>query len=278
MPGRGTSAFSNLAARSAFLGSVNRHQHALHALPRPHEFSSSFPGLSTLPTLLTSVQVFDGSEISNAVVVSNSFWSTLSSKLPYLILGQLLASITFVVIASVVTAQGKFVVDKVSSKINDDTQKNLKSSQFRRADEPQLPTLDFTKLFLCICIDFVGSANEAIPLVGELVDIVYAPMAALLLRQLFAGSNIVFLLEFTEEILPFTDILPLATICWVVESFFGGGNLARALRIGEFASYKVDTGDFVDVGGTTVRENAGSGDRPNLLPQSEEIVRDNAKR
>jgi len=134
-----------------------------------------------------------------------------------------------VAIASVVASQGQFLIDKVSS----DAQK---SKQFKRLEDVSQPVqLDFTKLLLCIVIDILGSANEAIPLVGELVDVVYAPIAALLLRQLFNGSNVVFLLEFGEEILPFTDILPLATICWVVEAFFGNGNLAKALRIGTYA-------------------------------------------
>mmetsp|Transcript_25784 Transcript_25784/g.44015 ORF Transcript_25784/g.44015 Transcript_25784/m.44015 type:complete len:278 (+) Transcript_25784:73-906(+) len=206
----------------------------------PHRTAVSLSALPTLPTLLTSVKVFDGSEITDAVVVSDTFWSTLSSKLPYLILSQLLASITFVIIASLLTAQGKFLFDQISSDENE-AQTKGKNNQFRKANEPPPPPLDFTKLFLCVCIDIIGSANEVIPLVGELVDVVYAPVAALLLRQLFSGSNIVFLLEFAEEILPFTDILPLATICWVVESFFGDGRLAQALKIGKFSSERADS-------------------------------------
>lgn len=183
------------------------------------------------------------------------------------------------VIASLVTAQGKFILDQVSSNDNDKIQPNgRKKTQFRKANEPPPPPLDFTKLFLCICIDILGSANEVIPLVGELVDVVYAPIAALLLRQLFSGSNVVFLLEFTEEILPFTDVLPLATICWVVESFFSSGSLARALRIGEFASDRMDSGDVVDVE-TKTKENSNdtknNEERPKLL-QSDK--RDNLKR
>lgn len=181
---------------------------------------------SNLNSFLTSVTVFDGSDL---VVRSNTFWSTLSSKLPYFIAAELLSTLTFVAIAYVLAKQGQFLIDKVSS----DAQK---PNQFKRLDDISPPVkLDLTKLLLCIVIDTLGTANEAVPLVGELVDVVYAPIAALLLRQLFNGSNVVFLLEFAEEILPFTDVLPLATICWVVEAFFGNGNLAKALRIGAYA-------------------------------------------
>ena len=146
-----------------------------------------------------------------------------------------------------------------------------------RADKLPPKSLDFTKLFLCIIIDIVGSENKAMPpLVGELVDIVYAPIAALLLRQLFAGSNIVFLLEFTEEILPFTDVLPLATICWVVESFFASGSLARALKIGEFALNKEGaSSDFINVQSTQMENNMNDGKTELLLPFGNE--RDNVK-
>lgn len=247
---------------SSFISSINRPHHAaLHALPQPffEATSSLAASTSTLPTILTSVKVFDGSEITNAVVVSDKFWTELSSQLPYLLLAQLLAAFVFVVIASLVTAQGKFILDQAASDNSDNIQstktKSRNKAQFRRANEPPPPQLDFTKLLFCICIDIVGSANEVIPLVGELVDVIYAPIAALLLRQLFSGSNVVFLLEFTEEILPFTDVLPLATICWVVESFFSSGNLARALRIGEYAPDRMEEwGNVVDVE-TKVKEN-----------------------
>ena len=62
----------------------------------------------------------------------------------------------------------------------------------------------------------------------------YAPVAALALRTIFQGSNVVFALEFVEEILPFTDILPLATICWVVETYFGDSDVAKTLQIGVY--------------------------------------------
>lgn len=190
--------------------------------------------MTSLPSVLTSVHIFDGSQITDGLVVSNRFWSTLSSNLTQLLVAQFLASVCFVAIASLVTAQGKFIMNVIDD--NSKVSNGKADTRFWRANDPPPPTLDFTKLLVCIGIDMLGSANEAIPLAGEFVDVIYAPIAALLLRQLFSGSNIVALLEFVEEILPFTDVLPLATVCWIVESFFGSGSLACALRIGEFAS------------------------------------------
>lgn len=194
--------------------------------------------------LILSLDSFLTAVNTDQVVVSNIFWSTLSAKLPYFIAAELLATITFIVIASVVSSQTNFLVDKVTS----DTQN---SKQFKRLNDAPPVQLDFTKLLLCIVIDILGSANEAVPVVGEVVDVVYAPIAALLLRQLFSGSNIIFLLEFAEEILPFTDILPLATICWVIEAFFGSGSLAKSLGIGAYAPGReasdFDNNNYIDV-------------------------------
>ena len=67
-----------------------------------------------------------------------------------------------------------------------------------------------------------------------MTDIVWAPIAATVLRSLYGGSNVIFALEIAEELLPFTDILPLATLCWVIEAFYGDSDLAKLLRIGRF--------------------------------------------
>jgi len=89
----------------------------------------------------------------------------------------------------------------------------------------------------------LGSSSEILPIVGEFTDILYAPIAASLLRSLY-GSNVIFALEFAEEILPFTDIIPLATLCWVVDTFFADSDLARTLQLG---SYRTDLEDAIDV-------------------------------
>ncbi len=100
----------------------------------------------------------------------------------------------------------------------------------------QSPTVapDFGKLLFCLVIDTLGTSSELIPFFGELTDIAYAPAAALALRSIFQGSNVVFALEFVEEILPFTDILPLATICWIIETYYGDSDIARTLQIGVY--------------------------------------------
>lgn len=100
-------------------------------------------------------------------------------------------------------------------------------------------------------IDIIGTSSELLPVVGELTDVVYAPIAGLVLRNLY-GSNILFALEFAEEILPVTDILPLATICWVVDTFYGDTQIAKSLGLGSYGSQKISDEGAIDVSSQTV--------------------------
>ncbi len=84
-----------------------------------------------------------------------------------------------------------------------------------------------------------------IPFFGELTDFAYAPAAALALRSIFQGSNVVFALEFIEEILPFTDILPLATICWIIQTYYGDSGIAKTLQIGVYGK-NTQVDDVID--------------------------------
>ena len=91
---------------TAGVGNFNskyRHESLLNALPQLDTSST----ISTLPSTLTSVKVFDGSQIANEVVLSNNYWSTLVSKLPYIIAAEFLAAVIFIAIVSIVTSQGK---------------------------------------------------------------------------------------------------------------------------------------------------------------------------
>lgn len=193
----------------------------------PATFADSIPS-----SILTAVETFDGNAIVDPVVVSNVFWTSLKTKVIALIIGQMLATIAFALLSTLVATQisqmGDFVSQKIfqqpknqertsSTKSNRDFVK-ANTSQYEKYQQnaSQRPTpaidADFGKLLICIAVDIIGSSSEVIPILGELTDVVYAPIAATILRSLYGGSNVIFALEFAEEILPFTDILPLATI------------------------------------------------------------------
>ena len=68
-------------------------------------------------------------------------------------------------------------------------------------------------LVLCIIMDVLGYATYAIPGLGELGDIVFAPVSAIIFYIMF-GNWKGALFNFTEEILPGTDFIPTFTIAW----------------------------------------------------------------
>jgi len=73
-------------------------------------------------------------------------------------------------------------------------------------------------IFTCILLDIVGMASYFIPALGEFADVVWAPISGLLFFKLFGGrfGLIGGVLNFLEEIIPFTDIIPSFTIAWFI--------------------------------------------------------------
>jgi len=197
-------------------------------------------------SIMQAVETFDGSTIVDPVVVSNVFWSRLQTNIISVIIGQVLAAIAFsgltYIFSSQISKAGNYISENMFNEAA--VSKNVDVIANSIKEKSQSPTYapDFGKLLLCLIIDIVGTSSELIPFFGDLTDIAYAPVAALALRSMFNGSNVIFALEFLEEILPITDILPLATICWVVETFYGESNIARTLQIGIYNKNKMGDG------------------------------------
>jgi hypothetical protein len=86
-------------------------------------------------------------------------------------------------------------------------------------------------LLACLTLDVIGDSSFLLPGIGEAEDVVWAPIAAIAVSKIF-GSNFLAAAEFTKEILPGTDILPLATIAWVVDNVFEDSDVAKLLSLG----------------------------------------------
>lgn len=76
----------------------------------------------------------------------------------------------------------------------------------------------WVKLAICVAIDLVGSGSLGVPLIGDALDIVTAPVMAIMLQALF-GNSLVTVGGFMEEILPGTDGIPTATLAWLAENY-----------------------------------------------------------
>ena len=260
---------SSSGSGSASALHMNMNMNMMEDLASPAALQKAMGLEST--SILQALETFDGSTITDPVVISGVFWSSLKTKILSVIIGQFLASIVFGVLAYVLSSQFSKIGDYISNNVfkensstrtrtgnRDAVQNNVQEFAQNVKQKSQSPptitiTPDVGKLCLCLLIDVLGTSSELLPIIGEFTDIAFAPAAALALRSLFQGSNVVFALEFVEEILPFTDILPLATICWVVETYFGDSDVARALQIGVYGA------EYGGGGGGVVGDGDGDG-------------------
>lgn len=73
------------------------------------------------------------------------------------------------------------------------------------------------KLMLSILFDLIGYASYGIPLVAELTDIVWAPIAGFLLARMYKGTvgTVGGITVFVEELLPGVDFIPTFTLTWI---------------------------------------------------------------
>lgn len=74
------------------------------------------------------------------------------------------------------------------------------------------------KLVASLIIDFVGASSYALPGLGEFADLAWAPTQAVLMAAMYSESSpYAAYFGLLEEILPFTDIIPSATLAWLKE-------------------------------------------------------------
>ena len=73
-------------------------------------------------------------------------------------------------------------------------------------------------LVFCLVMDAIGFMSYSIPVLGELGDVLWAPVSALIFAISFGGWKGVMggMFNFVEEILPGTDFIPSFTIAWLI--------------------------------------------------------------
>ena len=109
------------------------------------------------------------------------------------------------------------------------------STRVSTPSPPPLPPLSgvlLFKLLASILIDLVGDGSLLVPGAGDASDLLWAPLSAVLVRLLY-GSNTLALCNLIEELLPFTDAIPTATISFVLEYFFRKAEAEDSARRGK---------------------------------------------
>ena len=97
-----------------------------------------------------------------------------------------------------------------------------RSELLRRAGnrgDRDVTVIMWLELALCILLDAAGDASFFYP-IGEIWDVPFALFSALVVELLF-GWPALAAVAFWEELLPFTDILPTATLGWLLVVILG---------------------------------------------------------
>jgi hypothetical protein len=74
-------------------------------------------------------------------------------------------------------------------------------------------------LVFCILMDLVGYMTYSVPLLGELGDLLWAPISALIFFSTFGSwkGALGGVFNFVEELLPGTDFIPSFTLMWFIQ-------------------------------------------------------------
>lgn len=80
----------------------------------------------------------------------------------------------------------------------------------------------YTKLAVGIIFDLIGCISYLFPGIGEVTDIVWAPISAWLMTKMYHGKKgkVGAIITFIEEAIPGLDIIPSFTIMWLYTYVF----------------------------------------------------------
>ena len=78
-----------------------------------------------------------------------------------------------------------------------------------------------SKLILGLLFDAIGMISYAIPVLAEVTDILWAPVAAFAMTMMYKGTigKTAGVIAFIEEIVPGLDFIPTFTLTWLFEYF-----------------------------------------------------------
>ena len=154
-----------------------------------------------LPMLLPFLLMGSGA-ILVAVLLGFVLWSSTSAGRAWV--GDLLSPIAHTVLS---TPSGQAIVYQTGPRPTPDKMARV-----------VVPQNMWGKLCLSLLLDAVGSASYLLPVAGEFLDLGWAPTQTILVMAMYDDirPNLKYV-SFLEEVLPFTDIVPSASIGWLAE-------------------------------------------------------------
>ena len=166
--------------------------------------------------------------LDDAAVLStatDTFFATFQSKVLGFLIGNLLASLAFGALVQAITNPS---LKGTPPAVKDAAQNLMQSRQQSQilSRLTQIQPTSILSLLAALALDGIGDTSFFLPGVGEAEDVVWAPASAFLLK-LLTGSNLIASVDLVKEALPFTDILPVATIAWVLQNLYPETRLAK---------------------------------------------------
>lgn len=181
-------------------------------------------------------------------VAITTFLASASSRLIGILVGNILAA-AFVKYVTDIFKNGVSNLGKsrdIEKKENEEKGSELSARVANvSGNSVQIPPDAYFQLALCVAIDLLGDSSFLLPGIGEVEDLAWAPMSAYAMKFMF-GSNALAGLDFLKEILPATDIVPLATIAWILTYVAPKNPISDALGLKK-DSTGTGTGDSTDV-------------------------------
>jgi len=76
-------------------------------------------------------------------------------------------------------------------------------------------------LLFCIVMDLIGYATYAIPVLGEVGDLFWAPVSGIIFFIVFGGWRGAMggVFNFFEELMPGLDFIPSFTLMWILRTY-----------------------------------------------------------
>ena len=91
-----------------------------------------------------------------------------------------------------------------------------KQSSLVTVQEKPMPSL-----VACLFFDFIGYASYGVPFLGEFLDVLWAPLSAIIFWKMFGFKKgfVGGAFSFFEELMPGLDFIPTFTINWFLVYF-----------------------------------------------------------
>ena len=82
--------------------------------------------------------------------------------------------------------------------------------------------MKYKKLVISILLDVFGWASYGVPILGESIDFIWAPLSAMIMFKMYNGAKgkIAGSISFVEEILLGSDFIPSFTLMWIYTYVF----------------------------------------------------------